>query len=63
MQLVLKALAGMFGLFYGLFQYIFQKEELRILILGASLLRPPHPSRPNPTRDTAFPPGSERLTP
>jgi len=30
----------MFSLIYGLWQYIFQKEELRILILGADLLAP-----------------------
>ena len=38
----------MFSLIYGLWQYIFQKEELRILILGAGLPTPPPPSPNRP---------------
>ena len=45
----------MFSLIYGLWQYIFQKEELRILILGTDLPTPtpfaqPPVSVPVPTR-------------
>ena len=63
MQLVLKALARMFSLLYGLFQYIFQKEELRILILGASLMtRTTHPSHMSEL-SMALPPGTQCLSP